>query len=284
MADNCDNGKQKAHKKAVLTQTPASVGNPQSIFDVKQFNDFIWKNGYECFIERRIYCPCTNVNTGQWLPDCLNCGGTGKVYINKQESRIACTSMSNRNKYESWSIVNMGVVNISAMAPDKMGFEDRVTLPELEMIFSEVVQLKLNVNETKVFAFTKYFPKVVYDVYRFKDINSPLVWVDPDYYKIKDNHIIFDYNQFFPLLQAGQLNVSIRYSNHPQYLIIDINRDMVKTLSGKDCNTVMDGARVNAPLNYVGRLLHIMSDQPSLNGKSLFDNTNYDVTPQSYDV
>src|SRR5580693_7306574 len=114
---------QTSHKKAVFTETPASIGNQEVLFDPKQFNDFIYKHGYECTIERRLYCPCIDINTGQPLPDCLNCGGTGKFFINKQSSIIACQAMSNRNKYESWSITNTGVVNITAMPKDKMGFE-----------------------------------------------------------------------------------------------------------------------------------------------------------------
>ena len=101
---------QQSYKKAVLTQTPASVGNQQVEFDAKQFNDFIFNHSYECFIERRLYCPCISVNTGQPQANCLNCGGTGKFYINKQKTSISCQSMSNRNKYESWSVVNVGVV------------------------------------------------------------------------------------------------------------------------------------------------------------------------------
>lgn len=275
---------QQSHKKAILTQTPASVGNQEVLFDPKQFNDFIYKHGYECYIERRLYCPCINIQTGMPLTDCLNCGGTGKFFIDKQSTTIACQSMSNRNKYQVWSIVNMGIVNITAMPPDKMGFEDRVTLTELEMWFSEVLQLRKNVDGTKIFAFTKYFPIEVFEAYYFAGVGNPLVYIDPSLYAVTDNQIVFDFTTFNPLYLNGQLNVSLRYTNNPQYYIIDINRDMVKTIAGK-CNQLVDtGIKANLPLNYVGRLVHIIPDQPNLAGLSLFDNTNYSVTPPNYDI
>jgi hypothetical protein len=273
---------QTAHKKAVFTETPASLGNQEVLFDPKQFNDFIYKHGYECTIERRLYCPCIDINTGQSLPDCLNCGGTGKFFINKQKSIIACQSMSNRNKYESWSITNMGTVSITAMPKDKMGFEDRVTLTELEMWFSEVLTLKKSLDNTKVFALTKYFPLVVFYVYQFNGVGNPLILIDPSKYTFIDNQITFDLTTFGSLVP---LNASVVYTTNPQYYVIDINRDLVKTLPGKMCDTVQDTSRQNLPLNYVGRLVHILPDAPVLGGTSLYDNTNYSTTPNpNFDI
>lgn len=275
---------QQSYKKATIAVTPPSVGNQEVLFDAKQFNDFITTHGYVCYIERRLYCPCVNMNTGLYLTDCLNCGGTGKFYIDKQQSIIGCTSMSNRNKYEPWSIVNLGVVNITAMPKDKMGFEDRVTLPELEMWFSEVLQLHLSQDSTKVFSFTKYFPTQIFEAYRFTTPSAPLTYIDPSLMTIQDNKIFFDPTTFIPLVTAGQLNVSLRYVTNPQYLIIDINRDLVKTIAGQ-CNALPNSAiKQNLPLNYVGRLLHIIPDQPDINGVGLFDNTNYSATPPNYDI
>lgn len=270
---------QQSHKKAILTETPISVGNPQVNFDAKRFDDFIFEHGYECYIERRIYCPCVSVETGMWLPNCLNCGGTGKVYINKQKSIIGCTSMSNRNKYESWSLTNMGTVNITARPADKMGFEDRVTLTELEMLFSEVINLRTSNDGSSLFAFTKYFPDQVLDAYYFVDVNTPLTYIDSSLYAFQDNRILFDYDTFHPLMP---LTITLLYVTHPQYMIIDINRDMVKNASQIQCSTGLP-SRQNLPLNYVGKLVHILADQPNLNGLSLYDNTNYNNVP-NYDI
>lgn len=272
---------QQAHKKAILTETPPSVGNQEVLLDPKIFNDFITGHSYECLIERRMYCPCININTGQPLPDCLNCGGTGKFYINKQKSMITCQNIGNRNKYESWSITNVGVVNITAMPADKMGFEDRVTLTELEMWFSEVLQLRTSNDGITIFAFTKYFPVNVFFAYNFQNVNSPLTYVDRANYTVTDNKIVFNKSVFGPLMPV---NVSICYTTNPSYLIIDINRDLVKTIAGT-CNTITDiTSKKNLPLNYVARLLHIIPDQPSFNGLSLYDNTNYGVKPPNFDA
>lgn len=272
---------QTSYNKAVITQTPASTGNQEVFFDGKQFNDFISAHSYVCYIERRLYCPCINLQTGMPFTDCLNCGGTGKFYIDKQQTLISCVHMSNRNKYESWSPVNMGTVSISAMPPDKMGFEDRVTLPELEMWFSEVLSLRLSNDSTTIFAFTKYFPTQIFEAYYFTSPTAPLTYVNPNLMTINNNQIVFDHATFAPLMP---LNISLRYVTNPQYLIIDINRDLVKTVAPPCSVPANFATKQNLPLNYVGKLLHILEDSPSHNGLGLFDNTNYSIKPPNYDI
>jgi hypothetical protein len=272
---------QQSYNKAIITETPASTGNQEVFFDTKQFNDFIYAHGYVCYIERRLYCPCINLNTGLAFTDCLNCGGTGKFYIDRQQSVIACVHMSNRNKYESWSAVNMGVVNITAQPKDKMGFEDRVTLPELEMWFSEVLALRMSDDGTEIFAFTKYFPNQIFEAYRFTTPSVPLTVVPPNLMTVTNNKLVFDFTTFNPLFPC---NVTLRYVTNPQYMIIDINRDMVKTVAPACSVPASIGTKANAPLNYVGKLVHILADAPNRNGLGLFDNTNYNVNPPNYDI
>jgi hypothetical protein len=272
---------QQSYNKAVIATTPASIGNQEVLFDPKQFNDFIYKHGYEAYIERRLYCPCINTNTGQPLADCLNCGGTGKFFINKQATVITCTGMSNMNKYVPWSITNMGIASISTMPKDKMGFEDRVTLPELEMWFSEVLQLRKSNDGTKIFAFTKYFPNTLFYAYYFAGPSNPLVYIEPNLMTVVNNTIVFDFATFNPLFPV---NVTVCYVTNPQYYIIDINRDLTKTIAGT-CNLLTDtGNKQNLPLHYVGRLVHIIQDQPNLAGIGLYDNTNYAATPPNFDI
>lgn len=270
---------QTGYKKAVLTQTPPSMGTQQVHFDRKQFDDFITAKGYDCYIERAIKCPCQAVATGQPLPSCLNCAGTGWVYINKQETRLAAVSMSNLNKYQQWSEVNLGTISISSSPGDKLGFMDRITLLELQMWHSELVTLRKSNDGTKVFAFTRYFPISVFEVYQFNGDSNPLIYVDPSLYTVTNNQILFDMSTFVGYV--GQ-SFSLRYTFNPMYLVIDINRDLIKQSVGRICNTLTDD-RENLPLHSVARLAHYVLDAPNLQGNSVFDNTNYNVNP-NYDI
>jgi len=268
-----------ANNKSVVTSTPKDLGNPQANWDRKKFDDFISDKGYDCFIERALRCPCNNQPTGQALSDCMNCGGTGWFFIDKQKSIIACSSMSHRNKYEVWSQTNMGIVNISTRPQDKLGFMDRVTLTELESWFSQVFKLKLSSTDpTKYFAFMIYSPMEVYDVYIYSDSQSPLVYLEVDNFTIDNNKIIIN-KSFIDNLGITDPTITIRYTHNPTYHIIDINRDLIKQ---KSINDVVEKI-TNFPLNCIGRRAHYIFEAPNFNGESLFDNTDYSRLPTKYD-
>lgn len=265
----------QAHKKPIISKTPDSIGNPQVNWDVKKFEDLIFDKGYKSHIERALRCPCIGEANGQANPDCKNCSGTGWAFIEKSETTLICTSMSNRSKYENWSETNMGMVNISSRAEDKLGFMDKVTLIELESWFSQILRLKQSKSEVnKLFSFLVYDPIYVFNVYLFIDSESPLKSLDENEYEIKDNRIIFEKSVIQQYTSLPNPSISIRYTHNPSYHIIDINRDLIKQKTGIDCKT----NEINKslfPLNCIGRRAHYIPDSPDYNGNSVFDNTNY---------
>lgn len=263
------------HKKATISKTPDSVGNPQANWDLKKFEDLITDKGYRANIERALRCPCTTEANGQANSDCKNCAGTGWAFIEKSETILACTSMSNRSKYENWSETNMGMVNISSRAEDKLGFMDKVTLIELESWFSQVLKLKNSITEpTKLFSFLIYQPLYVFNVYLFIDSETPLKSLDESEYEIRENRIIFDKVTLQKYTSATNPNITIRYTHNPAYHIIDINRDLIKQKTGIDCKT-HETKQALFPLNCIGRRAHYILDAPNYNGNSVFDNTDY---------
>lgn len=274
---------QKGHIKPVISKTPADIGNPQVNWDRKKFDDAIFDKGYKCYIERSMRCPCSNEANGQADSDCKNCIGTGWFFVEKTESHILCTSISNRSKYEQWSESNSGIVNISCRAQDKLGFMDKVTLIELESWFSQVIQLRNSISEPEnVFSFLIYNPISVFDVFLFVDAQSPLISLKPTQYKIDYNKIVIEKSLLNEMGVNEKSRISIRYTHYPVYHIIDINRDLIKQKNLSMCSTTEDN-KVNFPLSCIGRRAHYILDNPNYNGTGVFDNTDY-TKKNNYDI
>jgi hypothetical protein len=266
-----------AHRKAIITTTPIVEGREQAQMDVAEFNALIQDKGYKCIIERALQCPCLEPATGNASADCLNCGGTGWFFVDKTDTVLKCTNMNNRNKYEAWNPINLGIVNISCRGIDRLGFMDKVTVTELEMWFTQV--LKFRKTDTKVFVFTTYNPLFISHAYAFLDTANPLSPIDESLYTIYDNRIEFDFATFS---SVNYDTVTIKYTFNPVYHIIDVNRDMIKQKTIEPCGTV-DGSKVMFPLSCVGRLAQYVFEKVSLNNNSLYDNTVYGKTPIAYD-
>ncbi len=265
--------------KTVITTTPDDLGSPQVHMDRKKFDDFITDHGYVVLIDRAIKCPCKNRITGKPLPDCKNCGGTGWFYIDRQKSVIACTSLSNKNKYEVWTESNAGTVNITTRPEDKLGWMDKVSLTELESWFSQAVYLKL-LEDNSWFSFLTYEPISAFDVFIFKNTGEALGYLTSDKYTLSGNKILVPASTITSFgLTDGEYCISIRYTHNPVYYIIDINRDLIKQKVDPNCT---NNNKANLPLNCIGRRAHFVLDAADFVGDNLLDNTPT-RTPINYD-
>ena len=271
----------EAHKKPIISKTPDDIGNPQANWDRKKFDDLISDKGYKCYIERALLCPCRHgENHGQADSDCKNCNGSGWFFIDKVESVVVCTSISNRSRYEQWTESNSGVVNITCRPQDKLGFMDRVTLVELESWFTQVLTMNLSISEEdKYFSFLTYNPISVFDVYLYVDGETPLLHLKEEEYTVDYNKIKID-KSFIESKNLQKAKISIRYTHNPVYHIIDVNRDLIKQKHIINCGE--EELKTNFPLNCVGRRAHYMLDNPNYDGYGLFDNTDYTRT-KNYD-
>lgn len=254
------------------------VTNQQVDWDRSQFDDAVTHHGYLCFIDRALSCPCCGGDIKNALPDCLNCGGSGWVYIDRQESRVLCSSISNRNKYEVWTAENMGTVNITCKPQDKLGYMDKVTLLELESWFNQAVRLYS--GDDDVFALLTYEPVSVFDVYLFVGSKTKLRRLSESEYTIENNKITVNNNVFTPqeLQNIENKTISVRYTHNPIYYIIDINRDLIKQKTMKNCKDVGTPNLTNYVLSAIGRRAHYVLDAVNYDGTNLFDNTDYTKT------
>lgn len=275
-----------SNKKPILRITPEDVGNPQVNFDRKQFDDLIWDKGYLSNIERALKCPCLTVTSGQANPACKNCGGSGWFFIDKQQTRLVCTSLTNRNKYEVWTKENAGTVSISARPQDKLGFMDRITLLELQRWFTETLELKTSISEPgNMFTFVTYQPIEIYEIYLFISPSDPLQYLTKDTDYTVNDGLIKVTKSFIDSLDLnieGNPTLTIRYTHNPTFHVLDVNRDLIKQPSKEDCKTG-EKLETNYPLNFIARSAHYILDKSNYRGDSLFDNTNYNRPQINYD-
>lgn len=257
--------------KPVVSKTAPSTGSPQVHHNRKLFDDAIYGHGTPAWIERALECPCKAKGIGSALSTCQNCGGTGWFFIDKVETSVLSTSLSNRTKYEVWSKENMGTVSFAVRAGDKLGFMDRVTLLNYCSWFSQVVYPVIHNDEN--FAFLVYEPLDVYDAFVFTGDTTKHVLLrkDVDFRLERNKFILIGGYSATPDLQ-----ITIRYEHNAVYHVIDINRDHMKQ------KATDDGTVKNFPLNAIARRAHYILDAANQLGASLLDNTpvrppvNYD--------
>lgn len=284
---------QGSSNKAIISKTPENIGSSQTNWERSLFDDAIFDKGYNAFIERAMKCPCKTKGAKQALSSCQNCGGSGWFYINKSQTKLLCTSIASRNKFEAWSQDNMGTVSITSRPQDRLSFMDRVTLIDLETFHSEVLDLSKNRSNNQYFSFTTYEPIKNFYAYLFNGDSSPLIYLTPSDYQIAGNKIILNQTiSYKSRYDSGAVTVdlsaiqnpsiSLLYVYNPTYYVIDINRDVIRQKDGKNCLTMQDNV-TNFPLNAVGRRCHYVVDAPDFSGDSVFDNTNYNVGPPNYD-
>ena len=268
-----------AHDKPILAETPLDLSN-QAIapfLNASSFKQAISNHGYDVLLEKALFCPCKDKANGHVDVSCKNCGGTGWIFINKIKTRALISHINQQTKFLNWTENNVGTISISTSAEDKVGFMDKVTILDVETVFSQIVHARKS-SSNKLFAFLAYEPISIEALYLFESSESPLIPISEGQYTILNNKLILD-DVFLNALvgvtdpHLQYLNLTVRYYHLPVYHIIDINREVMKNRS-KDCNT---GNRTlkELPISSVGRKPHTITETPSFTGDGLFDNTVY---------
>lgn len=267
-------------KQSIVTQhpitskTPPSTSIPKPAWLVEHFDSLIYNMGYDAYIEKALRCPCCDKATGQALSTCHNCLGRGWFFVDKRQTRVVAQSMENQRRNSQTGEINRGNARITARASDKLGFMDRVMLLDLTAWYTEL--LNPIEYEDELIAYPVYEPLEISNIYLYGGDNVKLIPLTPNQYEISGNKIIFDksleelvpaedMNQKFP-----EMTISIRYSYHPVYHIIDANRELTKVRE-KGCSFSDDNLR-QVPMLYVGRKAHYIFDAQKFNNNA-FENT-----------
>jgi hypothetical protein len=251
-----------------LQQAPSGSNAPQTYFDKNDFDETIWKHGYNVIIEKALKCPCKSTGSDN-LSNCKNCGGTGWIFINPIQTKAVLRSQNLTTKFKDWSEINIGNVNITVRDIDKLAFMDRLTVLDGESIHTQNATLRM--YEGVLFAFLDYDPKCVSVVFLFKDPKEKLIHLNKTVdYTIIDSKIILDTK----FIKKGQpmyndMTISLRYIHAPQYHVIDIMRDVIVSPTAESFGNQI----TQMPISAQGRRAHYVLNRQNFEGNLILDNS-----------
>lgn len=261
--------------KPVAFQTPPNPDDPRVGWRVGDFNELIYSQGYDAYIDRALRCPCVDKATGQALSTCKNCLGRGWFFVDRHETRVIAQHMDNKKRYESWGEVNRGTASITARGTDKLGFMDRIILLQLEAYFSEI--LRPIMYEKELVAYPLYEPLFVTNIFLYVGDYTKLEPIPEEMYKIDGRKIVFDQSLLTVAPVEGinqkqpSLSISIRYAHYPVFHVIDANRELMRVRESKFC-TYDDEHLKDMPINVLARKAHYIFASQQF-GNVAYENT-----------
>lgn len=238
------------------------IGKPRVDFGGDDFDVLVFQKGLDITWESSILCPCKLDGRGN-IPTCINCSGSGYVFINPVKTKMVVQSMNLTTKNTSWSLEKVGMVSITTRHSDNVGDMDRITLDKTVSKMSQILRPKFFKN--KLFAFTNYPVVEIIDVFMFNDDHQKLTRLSNKQYSKDGNKIIFDKSLF-----SEDMSVSVRYKHPIQYFIVDIPREIRESLGlmvGKDDKSI------KLPVSAIGRRCHHVLRSDKFEQGEIIDNS-----------
>jgi hypothetical protein len=267
--------------KSILTTniitdiTSPDTSIPQPRWQVREFNSLIYQNGYDCYIQKAMRCPCVDKGTGQALSTCKNCLGRGWLFVEKRKTKVIAQGMGDSVKYQDWSKTTLGTARITARASDKLNFMDRIIFTGTQLEdYTEILRPILYNNE--LIAYPIYEPLTISNIYLYVGDSVKLMPLSSDKYTVDGNRIVFDQSIInnIPSNDINQnmpdISISIRYSHYPVYHIIQINRQLMTVRSNDYCSN--GGDMRSMPINAIARKAHYIWDAQRFDNE-LLDNS-----------
>lgn len=245
----------------VITKTQTNhVGVIRTDFITSDFDVFVEQKGYDVIWERAVQCPCSERQVHK--SSCLNCAGTGWVFINPIQIKAVITSINKSTKFKEWSVELLGTFSITVTSQYKLNFMDKITVINSASPHSEV--LKTISIDSKVIGKTIYPIQEIYDIFLFESPTSKLKLLKKDIdYTFNQNEIVFTTIE-------GNRSFSVNYTHQLQYNVLDLNHDVRNTVvldvKGREKSIEM-------PISAVARRSHVILNDYSLPGDDLFNNS-----------
>ena len=260
----------------ITTQTPPSIDLPKVGWDIKKFESLIYNHGYHAYIEKALRCPCVDKASGQALSTCRNCLGRGWIFVDKRETKVVSQGMANERRNSQTGEINRGTARITTRAIDRLGFMDKIILMDLLAYYTEILRPTLWGEDETLIAYPIYDPLEITNIYLFVGDDIPLMPLTPDRYTVIGNRIEFD-KKLLDEVEVTDMNarqpdiaITIRYSYHPVYHIIDVNRELMKVRE-RGCY-YSDDVLKNMPINALARKAHYIFDNNTYSDEQ-FDNS-----------
>ena len=263
----------------VVGMPAGTKGRPRADFRTDQFTATIETKGYRLAWSRATKCPCESVNeqTRQPDPTCALCSGKGWIWFAPSEpviediagelDEVQALVVANQNagvirgimsgimkRNKAYTEVGNwveGDMSVTVRAENKIGFWDRLTHLDSEMIFVETVKVGYSRTGVEGVASdpldTRYLVTHINEV---RTIDTVLV-ADEDY-GVEDGRVVWKTGHE-PTLGT---KLSVHYLMHPTWLIVDQPHAIRTTLQKlkKATTKTPQGDPVALPVQAHGRL------------------------------
>jgi len=241
-------------EKIPIQRPPASTFRKARVdLDKTEFDALIENKGYDAYIDKAIKCPCLGRGHHARL-DCVNCLGTGWIFIDRTKTKLVSQSMDTSTKYEGWSELNYGQARITARDVDLMGFMDRVTIIDGSATTTQVLEA-MEVNGSTVVRFI-YDPKEITDIYVYAGADKKLQrLIEGTDYSHSGNTLTL--SSFFE--DKLDIRLVARYTHSPQFHVVEMYREAM-TARIKNRNTDQDEV-VLMPVGAIARRSHYVFDE-----------------------
>ena len=256
------------------TSSPNLAGLPRVDLVKNDFDGIVYQKGYTVTIEKALKCPCRNVQEAAPLPSCRNCAGSGWMFYNKLVTKMVLQSMNMDTKFKTWSEEKMGVVKISAMSELELGYMDKVTIVDAEVVDSQVLFAKdynEGYSDKKLRAKTIYDINSILDVFFFEGSDKPLMLLTEgvDFTINTQQRNIIELDPKFNKYEHP--TISIRYRHNPTFYILEFMRELMSTQ--KVDKTTGSDQTIVLPVHAMGRRAHYVLNEENSSGTYLFDNS-----------
>lgn len=250
--------------KSINIQTPPSlVAMPRVDLVTPDFDTLVWAKGLDIVIEKALPCPCSK-KTKEYQASCMNCQGTGWVFINPIKTRAIVQSINKSTRYKEWSAELVGTVALTVLSKNKLTYMDKVTLIDSESIESEVVLVKSFGNN--LFSYTIYPINSVENSFLFVETDQKLTpLINGVDFNIIENKIVY-LNQD---IQQGN-SITIRYHYKLQYNVLDLNHD---SRNSYQQDSKSRDQKQEFPISAIARKSHYIMDALNYEGTNIFDNS-----------
>lgn len=253
-------------KTPIVQQSPDLGGKAQIDLFRSDFDAVVYQKGHRVYVDRHIKCPCTTKSAASAITSCRNCGGTGKVFINRFETRMVLQGMNLETKFRDWTEDKLGMVKVSCLRDDHLSYSDRITVRDALSIGQEILYPRLIGSSYQ--ARTIYNCIEIQEIFAFRSTGETLLRLEEDTHYTKDGDTLTFVDS---VACVDDFTVSIRYKHNPQFLVIDLTRDIIQSPKGKQLND-----QGEFPTAAVARRAHYVSDKQNEAGNYLLDNS-YEV-------
>lgn len=241
----------------IATISNQTLTTARADFSKEDFDTLVRQKSLVLTHEQAFRCSCVIEVNGNALSSCIDCGGVGYTFGEPDTVYGVIQAIGYNPKRMQYSEVNIGTAMLTIRYDERVGWWDRITVEDGETIFHEnvfpVLRTVSGINELS--ALLTYEPLEIFKVVMFVGENIPQVELikDSDFTiegrKLKLSDLIMDQ---FKNSNEKKKRIGIRYNHKPQYLIMDIQKDIRNTKVIENQIEV----RKNLPINCMIKKTH----------------------------